>query len=254
VLLHEIAHCAAPHYVVEDLGPRFRQGELLAVSHRQHLDHGPFFAATLAVITDNLLPGDSGELATAIRHFEAPVATSDELRAELDGQPAIIADEEWYRAEVARVHEEFERFKANYVAKHGEPAEPVIPSFHWGIHLRFTRRDHHRGGSGRLLSQQRLAEAISAVVPCTARHISQLEHSKERPEDPLQLKRAMLATIFLGLDPIWTRYNLELARWDCGDITMDDARKLNPAWADLVDHINELLDQMPPRWAVEGAR
>jgi hypothetical protein len=99
-----------------------------------------------------------------------------------------------------------------------------------------------------------MAEAISAVVPCSARHISQLEQARERPDDPRQLKRAMLATIFLGLDPIWTRYNLRLTRWDCGDITMDEARLLNPSWADLVDHINELLHQMPPRWHVEGAR
>lgn len=230
VLLHEMAHCVAPHYVVEDIGPRRRKGELLVKSHRNHLDHGRFFTAALAVITDNVLPGDDGELAAATAHFEAPTAPSDELRLELDGQPAIVADEEAYHAEV------------------------MEPPFEWGFHLWNTRRYHHRRAHGRLVSQQRMAEAISAVVPCSARHISQLEQARERPDDPKQLKRAMLATIFLGLDPIWTRYNLRLTRWDCGDITMDEARLLNPSWADLVDHINELLHQMPPRWHVEGAR
>lgn len=177
-----------------------------------------------------MLPGDNGELAAATAHFEAPTAPSDELRLELDGQPAIVADEEAYHAEV------------------------MEPPFEWGFHLWNTRRYHHRRAHGRLVSQQRMAEAISAVVPCSARHISQLEQARERPDDPRQLKRAMLATIFLGLDPIWTRYNLRLTRWDCGDITMDEARLLNPSWADLVDHINELLHQMPPRWHVEGAR
>lgn len=78
VLLHELTHCVAPQYVVEDIGPRRRNGKLLVISHRQHLTHGPFFTAALAVITDNLLPGDNGELAAALAHFEARAASSDE--------------------------------------------------------------------------------------------------------------------------------------------------------------------------------
>jgi hypothetical protein len=257
VLLHEMAHCVAPHFVVEDIGPRRRKGELLVKSHRNHLDHGRFFTAALAVITDNVLPGDNGELAAATAHFEAPTAPSDELRLELNGQPAIVADEEAYHAEI------MERLAVKEVQHQSEPGEPVeekvppvgwAPDFHWGFHLWNTRRSRYRRANGRVLSQQRLAEAISAVAPCTARHISQLEHSSVRPNDALQLKRAMCATISLGLDPIWTRYNLRLTRWDCGEITMEEARSLNPDWADLVDHINQLLQQMPPRWHVEGAR
>ena len=67
-------HCVAPHYVVEDIGPRRRKGELLVKSHRNHLDHGRFFTAALAVITDNVLPGDDGELAAATAHFECSTA------------------------------------------------------------------------------------------------------------------------------------------------------------------------------------
>jgi hypothetical protein len=64
----------------------------------------------------------------------------------------------------------------------------------------------------------------------------------------------MMATICLGMDPIWTRYNLQLTRWGCGDITLEQARRLNPEWAELVEHINELLKAMPPRWSVSGSR
>ena len=135
-----------------------------------------------------------------------------------------------------------------------EPREAWIPIPHWGFQLMDFRRVHYRRLKGRLLSQQRLAQAISAVVPCTTRHISQLEHSQQHPDDVRQLKRAMCQTIVLGLDPIWTRYNLRLTQWDCGDITINEALKLNSDWAKQVDHINRLLRLMPPRWQVEGAR
>jgi hypothetical protein len=98
------------------------------------------------------------------------------------------------------------------------------------------------------------SDLIERQADCRGFAVCINEAEKNRADDPRQLKRAMLATIFLGLDPIWTRYNLRLTRWDCGDITMDEARLLNPSWADLADHINELLHQMPPRWHVEGAR
>lgn len=61
-----------PNYVVEDIGPRRRNGRLLVISHREHLTHGRFFTAALTVITNSLLPGDNGQLAAALAHFEAP--------------------------------------------------------------------------------------------------------------------------------------------------------------------------------------
>ena len=249
VVLHELAHCLAPSLYSN--GETFGCGSPYPPAHHRH--HGPYFTATLQVITDQLFGHrDAGELAGALRHFEAPTAELDDLRAELAKQPGLHAElREMY--DELRKTDETERVTG--ADEHGEKArESWIPPWHWGFHLMMRRRDYHRSAGGRLLSQRRLAEVISGVHRCTARHISQLEASAARPEDPDQLKRAMAATIHLGFDPIWTRYVLGLTRWDCGDITMEEARALNPPWADLVDHMNELLHQMPPRWRVEGAR
>ena len=64
----------------------------------------------------------------------------------------------------------------------------------------------------------------------------------------------MLATIVLGFDPIWTRYNLGLTRWDCGGITMKQARLMNGSWYKLVSRMNKQLKERPSRWFVEGGR
>jgi hypothetical protein len=66
VLLHGMAHCVQPRYVVEEIKNRWRR-ELVddALLRRTHLTHGECFTAALAVITDNILPGDNGQLSTA---------------------------------------------------------------------------------------------------------------------------------------------------------------------------------------------
>lgn len=107
VLLHEIAHCVAPHYVAEK-GNRRRSGTDKYWERRNHLTHGACFAGSLSAITDNMLPGDDGELSVAYRHFEAPVATREELREQLVAQPAIINDEEEFHAEIQRHQEEID--------------------------------------------------------------------------------------------------------------------------------------------------
>ncbi len=254
VLLHEVAHCAAPVYVVEDLGPRRRNGKLLAVSHSKHLAHGPFFTATLSAITGYAVMGDHAGLMAAYDHFEAPVASADELRQELAAQPKIIDDEVAYLADLRQFIDD--TAAPSVAANTTQRSSSYIPETPWGFYLAMMRRQmHHRRQDGsRLLSQGRLAEQISAVFPCSARNISELEHSRQRPNNPAQLTRAMMATICLGIDPIWTRYNLQLTRWDCGGISLEQARQLNPGWAELVEHINELLKAMPPRWTVGGAR
>ena len=248
VVLHELAHCLAPSLYSD--GQSYACGTPYPPTEHRH--HGPYFTATLQVITDQLFAHrDAGELAGALRHFEAPTAELEDLRAELARQPALHAELKELQDHSRRMDEEN---RAAAVERGEEPPELWIPPWHWGFHLMMRRRDYHRSAGGRLLSQKRFAEIISAVHPCAGWHISELEHSRSRPEDPAQLKRAMAATIYLGFDPIWTRFILGLTRWDCGDITMDEARTLNSAWADLVDHMNELQRQMPPRWYVDGAR
>jgi hypothetical protein len=249
VLLHGIAHCVAPHYVSEN-GDRRRSGSDRYWERRNHLTHGACFAGAMSVITDYMLPSATGELAVAYEHFEAPVATPEELREQLVAQPAIIDDEEEFYAEIERQQEAID---ARYVAEHGKQPEWKIPVFTWGDNIEFRRRDR-RGIDGRMISQRRLAEHISQVMPCSPRHISMLEKSDHRPEEPDQLKRAMLATIVLGFDPIWTRYNLGLNRWDCGGITMKQARLMNGSWYKLVSRMNKQLRGRPPRWSVEGGR
>lgn len=250
VVLHELAHCVAPIYVAEDLGPS-RKDWPLAMRRRQHRTHGECFTAALSVITDNMLPGDDGQLATAYAHYEVPIASPQELREQLAAQRQILDDQQAFHDEIRRYSEQLE---ADYEAEHGERRETLIPTTPWGWYLLDYRRSHHRRVGGPLLSQKKLAEEISQVTPCTAKNISALEHLRQRPEDPAQLKRAMLMTIYLCLDPIWTRYNLWLTRWDCGGITMKEAKVLNPLWAKTVTKMNRQLRQMPPKWKVDGER
>lgn len=249
VLLHELAHCVAPHFIVEEL-EQYSDFPIES-SRRRHRSHGSFFTATLSLITDNMLPGDDGQLAAAYKHFEVPIASQEELRQQLLGQPEAEDAQQAFWDETRR---ESEERRAEHLAKTGEPLRELVPTMDWGFNLHIMRKEHHRRVGGRMLSMKKLAEEISAVTPCTAKHISELEHAKKRPEDPAQLKRAMSMTIYLGMDPIWVRYNLWLTRWDCGGITLKDARVLNPGWAKLVSKMNRQLKQMPPRWVVEGER
>ncbi|MBB5161573.1 hypothetical protein [Mycobacterium sp. AZCC_0083] len=252
VVLHELAHCVAPIYVEEELkNPGRRRGVPDAMMRRKHRIHGEFFTAALGVITDNMLPGDDGQLARAYRHYEAPISTLHALREQLAGQPAILQDEEAFHDELAKDSAEID---ATYEAEHGEPPKWVIPKTPWGFNLEMLRRDRRRRIDGRLISKKLVAEGIAKVTPCTPAHITALEKSRERPEDPEQLKRAMLMAIFLATDPIWVRYNMRLTRWDCGGITMKQARTVNWRWAKMVTHMNKLQREMPPRWYVEGER
>lgn len=242
IVLHELAHCVAPIYIAEKVD---------AWQRSKHRVHGGCFTAALGVITDHMLPGDEGELAEAYRHFEAPVVTSEELREQLAAQPAIFDNEEAHYAETMKQSAEID---ARYEAEHGEPPRWVIPETPWGFNLEMLRRDRRRRIEGRLISKKLVAESVSKVMPCKVAHITALEKSRQRPDDPNQLKRAMLMVIFLGTDPIWVRYQMGLTRWDCGGITMRQARTMNWRWAKFVTHINRLQAERPPRWFVEGGR
>lgn len=248
ILLHELAHCVAPIYVAEELNGR-RRGVPDATLRRKHRTHGGCFTAALSVITDNMFAEDGGQLTHAYRHYEAPIDSFDELRAQIAGQPAILDDEEAFHEELRRDQAEIE---AAYVAEHGQSGQWVVPETPWGLYFEMMRR--RRRSDGRVVSKKAVAEQISKVMPTSVRHITALEQARERPEDSDQLKRAMLMTIFLGADPIWVRYNLLLTRWDCGGITLRQARTVNWRWAKLVSHLNKLGREMPPRWAVQGAR
>ncbi|QLL08999.1 hypothetical protein [Mycobacterium vicinigordonae] len=249
VLLHELAHCVQPVYIAEELTQY--SDFPLEYARRKHRKHGAFFAATMSVITDNMLPGDEGQLADAYDFFEAPCATYDELREQLVAQPEIIdAQEAMYDEMVRESRERDEEYRTEF----GKCPEIRIPQIPWGWTLLDLRRQYHRRAGGRLVSQERLAEEIRKVTPCTTRQIRAIEQARKRPDDPALLKIAMLITIYVGLDPIWTRYNMLLTRWGCGSITLKEARLLNPGWAKLVSKMNKQLRERPPRWKVAGDR
>lgn len=251
IVLHKLAHCVSPVYVSETIANRYRRDIPDAMLRSKHRIHGGCFTAALGVITDHMLPGDLGELADAYRHFEAPIVTLEELRDQLAGQPAILDDEEAFYALRAKESAEID---ARYEAEHGEPPKWVIPQGWWGLDLEMMRKDPRRRIDGRLVSKKLVAESISKVMPCKVSHLTALEASRKRPEDPDQLKRAMLMMIFLATDPIWVRYNMGLTRWDCGGITMREARTVNWRWAKTVTDLNRLQRERPPRWFVEGGR
>ncbi|WP_141217222.1 SprT family zinc-dependent metalloprotease [Rhodococcus sp. 14-2470-1b] len=255
VLLHEVAHCAAPVFVVAGTGGSSR--------HRKHLAHGPHFARALAAITGYVVGVAADELAMALAHFEAPIAAPIELSNELALQPGIYAHEEKEWAETqaffaaADADADAEAMAEGYDASSTtrvRRSPGIVPTITWGDYFEMMRRDTRKRSGGPFLSQKRLAAMISAVTPCSPHHIAELDHTKSLPTDPSQLRRAMLAMICMGVDPIWTRYNMRLTRWDCGDISLDEARVLNPGWADLVERINSQQQQRPPRWHVDGAR
>lgn len=250
VLLHELAHCVQPIYEASE-GMRADGDQRYHFERTKHRSHGAYFTAALGVITDNMLPGDGGELVEACHHFKAPIAEQSSLREQLSAQPHILSDEQVWFDDIRRRSAEMD---AEYEAEHGEPRQSAIPKTPWGFYILMMRRDRRRRINGRLVSQKQVAEAVAKVTPCSARHISALENSRERPEDPAQLKRAMLATIFLGFDPIWTRYNLQLTRWDCGGITIRQARTVNWRWAKLVSELNKMQRERPSQWTVDGRR
>jgi hypothetical protein len=104
VVLHELAHCVSPSFIVEDI--KDRVGRPAGMLRREHMTHGPCFTAALSIITDNMLPGDDGQLAEAYRHFEVPIASHDELREQVLGQPAVVEERQAFIDEVRRDSEE----------------------------------------------------------------------------------------------------------------------------------------------------
>lgn len=188
VLLHELAHCVQP---VFEVAGGMRSGD--GWQRRKHRVHDEFFTAALGVITDYMRPDDGGQLLAACRHYDAPIATREALCEQLDGQPAILDDEERGYEEIRRDTAEME---ARYENEHGKPLESRIPEMPWVFHFEMMRRDRRRRVNGRLVSQRQVAEAVTKVTPCSARHISAIENSRRRPDDPALLKRAMLAAIF----------------------------------------------------------
>ena len=239
VVLHELAHCVSPRHDGDIAG--IRQGKVLS---RPHANHGPMFTATLTALVREFGSGtDRSELAHAYAHFEVAMATDSELRAAIDrGLQVEEILTEWYS--------ELETPSATgseaIPAVQRPPAQ--IPNWTWGDELRLIRSRPRPE-----VSQSAIAATVSAIEPCTRRHIARLENATDLPDD-LRLRRIAMALVaFRGIDPVYARHHLGLVRWD-GGTALDELRLVNPDWVALVEHLNALGDARPPFWTVPGDR
>jgi len=73
------------------------------------------------------------------------------------------------------------------------------------------------------------------------------------PDDRRSRRVAMSMAVALGIDPVWCRTALGLARWDCS-IELWELKLVNHKWGEVVDELNEMIQTRPPLWAVEGGR
>ncbi len=250
IVLHELAHCAAPRL---RLGPRRRRpGELH--SHSKLPSHGEGFTGIMAALANQFAAAAShGELTVAYRHFEVPVmdlegyqsAARDSLLAEEDEASALD--------ELREADERLFEQRADATAGGSPvPLVGVIPESWWGEDLWQVRRFQSRR-QGKFLSQADVAAVVSRVEPCTRRDISAIERSRHRPRTRRQLRIAMCAAVALNFDPIYARHRLDLVRWDC-DVELEELELINPEWVELVNRMNKQLEDRPPHWTVDGER
>lgn len=250
IVLHELAHCAAPRM---RLGPRRRRpGEIH--SHGQLPSHGEGFTAIMAALVDQFAAAASrDELKIAYQHFEVPVlelsayqdAVRDSLLAEEDEAGAL--------AELREADQRLAEQRTDAVAAGLPlPAAGVIPEGWWGEDLWQVRRFQSRR-QGQFLSQADVAELVSRVEPCTRRDISAIERSRQRPRTRRELRIAMCFAVALNFDPIYARHRLNLVRWDCG-VELEELALINPGWVELVNRMDKQIEVRPPRWEVEGER
>jgi hypothetical protein len=128
----------------------------------------------------------------------------------------------------------------------------VIPEWTWGDRL-LAMRECAGTGARRRMGREQLAQLVSRVERCSSRDVQRLEAAKQLPEDPRLRRIAMCMAVALGLDPIYARYQMGLARWDCG-VELDELAMINPGWVELVEAMNRQLAARPPRWVVDGDR
>lgn len=251
VVLHELAHSLAPRWTGEMTPPK--RGKVPAA--RELPVHGSGFAGVLAELAGEFADvSHNEELRDAYRHFGVPVDSRDEWRAAVERSAVIEA-----------IVDDFNDAVDARMAAHGiprgvrrlpgqRPLPRQVPDIPWGFWLQDARRRARIAGTR--LTQRRLAELITPVEPCTERHIRAIEQSEQLPTIPKLRRVAFGAAVVLGMDPIVMRHELGLVRWECGfsETDLDVLRPLNAEWVALVENLNKLLAERPPRWTVEGDR
>ncbi|MFI5627560.1 hypothetical protein ACIA03_29155 [Nocardioides sp. NPDC051685] len=246
IALHELAHAVQPRF--EYVRPR--QPDRIP-EHRALSAHGPGFAGVFAELVREF--GDGAihdDLRDAYAHFGVPCLSLSEYVAAAESSIAAEAD-------YISMHEETEAYLKELAAERERTGQVLptpqgrIPTMTWGDWLRFVRGKHYgRFGPGRM-TQAQWADMVSPVERCTRKQISLLERAEKMPHEVRLRRIAMCMMVALGMDPIWMRHTLGLVRWDCG-IDLDELRVLNPEWVDLVEELNRLGEERPPRWTADS--
>ncbi|MFB2554897.1 hypothetical protein [Herbiconiux liangxiaofengii] len=260
VLLHEVAHCLAS----TQFGnlKQIRKGKF---DSGRHHDHGEHFRGAFAAPAERYRIGvDPLELRRAYLHFELETSSLEE-----------VADARAHSAEVERAHAELwarlereresdpERVKkrkrmeearlaheaevALGEADQGRSSKDWPPSSFWGEWIWFNRSIRFRPR----VSQKRLAAGVAQVVRCTARDISRLEWSEEKPESSLDMKRCAAIAAVLRVDPVWAETHRGVAPGSL-TLTLEELEPIASEWVEQIRHLNLLLKQRPQRWRVEG--
>src|SRR5207249_4128123 len=90
-----------------------------------------------------------------------------------------------------------------------------IPDRRWGDAFFLARI---QGGR---LGMDRLARIVSQVERCTRNDIKAIESAEAPPEDMRLSRVALCMAVALDFDPIYMRFQLGIARWDC-DVELEE--------------------------------
>ncbi|MEN8671705.1 hypothetical protein [Nocardioides sp.] len=242
VVFHEVAHTIAPRYTY---GGTWDPDYL--PPHRPMQGHGEGFAGIMSEIVAEFGTGDAhDDLRSAYDHFEVPTLTLPEYKDAVSGSIKAEVD-------LVRMYADLDERSAALETARAAASKPagVIPRITWGDMFRGWRGRFAPPGKWRL-SQRELAEAVSVVEPCTRHDIARIESSEVLPASPRLRRIAMCTVVHFDIDPIWARFTMGLARWDC-NVELDELSELNPSWVELVTRMNRQLEERPPRWSVDGS-
>jgi hypothetical protein len=226
-VLHELAHCIAPRFAYD---PDARTAGQHQVLH----SHGAQYAGTLALLVDEFASGvPRGAMGEALGHFGVEVPDLAGYRAGV--RESLRAEDE--------VFELAAQFETNLGVSPVFRGPDPMASLPFGTYLGLARRRTRRRLPG--WSQDRFAARISEVTPCSRRDIGKIETLEEPPTDLRTLTAAACMAVLLDVDPIYMRYQMGLDPFTLG-LGLEELRRLNPAWANLVADLDRRARTRPP--------
>jgi len=243
VLLHELAHVAAPQYRWTTLGERS------PISHRKRgpirlQEHGPeFVTAMLGLVGAHLGDGVAAQLRSSFADFGVEPMDADAYGAALEADRGLVQPMRVLAEAFAREKREFEETRPPVSVRAGDRSVPV---FIWGDVLLYRGQDHKI--NGRRSTPLGLCRQLAPVVACTREDLEAIYSSEAVPEDERLRRIAICHAILIGLDPIWMQTSLGLARWVVEpELELDELERLNPEWVALVRGLNAELSRAQAR-------